>query len=118
MVMPVIKTIVGGQVVIHSEVVHINGQDRFDISINGWICTVRFKEDDGASRYSGVVEDGRLYVDLYNHKNTLGESITTPFVIAQIGSANIWMTYRTTMLEATIKARSFEYALWMDNEDE
>ena len=109
-----VKVVVDGKQAVHSQLVQLQGQSSFKIFLDGWSCTVRFLDDAGTSRYVGNVIDGHLYVDLYNHNNPLGESIFAPFTIAGADGKNIYMTYRTNLIDASLKVRSVEFVLWMD----
>jgi len=111
-----VKVVVDGKRAVHSQLVHLQGQTSFKIYLDGWSCTIRFLDDAGVSRYSGNIIDGHLYVDLYNHNNSLGESIFTPFVIAGTDGKNIYMTYRTSLIDPSVKVRTLEFVLWMDEQ--
>ena len=111
-----VKVVVDGKREVHSQLVHLQGQTVFKIYLDAWSCTVRFLDDSGASRYAGNVVDNHLYVDLYNHNNSIGESIFTPFAVAGSDGKNIYMTYKTNLIDPVIKVRSFEFVLWMDEQ--
>lgn len=110
-----VSTTVNGMTVVHTQAVHIAGAQSFDISINGYVCTVRFKSDEGGSRYIGVPADGKFYVDCYNHNNSLGESIFKPFPVAKLNEKTIWMTYYTNVVSTELNIRRFEYSLWLES---
>lgn len=110
----IFKTVVAGKTPVHTQVVHLLGQDSFEIFLDNWSCAVRFKSDEGISRYMGQVEDGKLYIDIYNHNNPLGEFLFTPFTIASISGRSVYMTYATNLVDSATLMRRFEYVLWMD----
>lgn len=110
-----VKTKVGNLSVVGSGVVHLQGSNTFDIDINGYICTVRFLSDNGGPRYQGQNEGVSYVVNCYNHINTIGEAIFSPFPIGQLGGKSIFMTYYTTLLPSNVEVRRFEYSLWMES---
>ena len=109
-----VETQLGNKKIIHSAVLHTSGETEFNICINEWKCIVKFLDDDGVPRFQGDIIDNQQYIYIYNHKNTLGESITNPFPFAIVDGKNIWITYYTTVIGTDIRARRFEYILWMD----
>jgi hypothetical protein len=109
-----VKTVAGGKRVIHTAVFQLRNAFSFEIHIDGWSCTVRFKSDGGGSRYLGSTEGGRLYIDLYNHDNALGDTIADPFVIAGTDVGSVYMTYTVSLLNPDLGIRRVEYTLWMD----
>lgn len=109
-----VKTKVGNLTVVHTQSVHIQGVDSFDIDINGYTCTVKFVSDDQQPRYVGSVSDSGYLVTCYNHVNPLGESIFTPFAIGMLDGKIIWMTYLTSLVAVVNSVRKFEYSLWME----
>jgi len=98
----------------YSAVFQLKGKDSFDIHVDSWSCTVRFKSDSNAPRYSGAYENNRLYIDMYNHNNSLGDTIGEPFRIASAGDVHFYMTYTVSLLNDEQNVRRVEYALWVD----
>lgn len=109
-----VKSVVNGKKIISSNLVHLNGEKEFEIFVDAWSCIVRFKSDEGESRYRGVIEGEKLYLDLYNHTNQLSEAIFKPFAIAGDKRGDIYLTYFTQLIDPASEIRRFEYALWMD----
>lgn len=110
-----VTTKVGSLTVMHTQSVHLQGSQSFDIDINGYKCTVKFVTDEGQSRYIGSALESGYLVTCYNHINGIGESIFTPFAIGKLDDKLIWMTYTTNLLSAVAGVRRFEYSLWMES---
>lgn len=109
-----VRVVVGGKKIVHSQLVHLKGQDEFKVYLGEWYCRIRLKNDGNGSRYSALIEDNILCLDLYNHNNHLDETIFEPFVIAGSEEGDIYMTYSTHIIDPTLKIRAFEFVLWMD----
>ena len=109
-----VRVVVGGKKIVHSQLVHLQGQDEFRVYLGEWHCRIRFKNDDKGSRYSAVIENDILCLDLYNHNNHLDETIFEPFIIAGSEDGDIYMTYGTHIIDPVQKIRAFELVLWMD----
>ena len=109
-----VKTKVGVLSVVNTGVAHLQGAQEFAIDINGYTCTVRFITDGGGPRYEGSPVGADFLVTCYNHSNSFGESIFTPFPIGQADDKPIYMTYFTTLIAPSNGVRRFEYCLWME----
>lgn len=108
-----VKTKVGDLTVIGSGVAHLHGTNEISIDINGYVCLVRFVTDGSGPRYEGGPIGTGFVVTCYNHLNSFGESIFTPFAIGLADDKPLYMTYYTSLIEPTAGVRRFEYCLWM-----
>ncbi len=94
-------------------VVHLEGTDPITVTVANLKFIFHFKSDDEGPRYTGTFKEGALYLDLFNHKNPLGEGKLTPFEVAQVGGRPLSITYYASTVNADTSARRFEYAFYL-----
>lgn len=104
---------VGERELLTSGVIHLEGSDPVTITVANLKFIFDFKTDDAGPRYTGTFKDQALYLDLYNHKNSLGEGKLTPIEIAQVGTRPLSVTYYASTVNADTSARRFEYAFYL-----
>ena len=110
-----VKTSVEGLTVVHTQSVHLQAVHKFEIDINGYKCTIRFKSDGGEPRYEGKPLDKGFDLDCYNHNNIFNECIFKPIPIALLDGKLVSMTYVSSMVSQEENIRKFEYCLWMES---
>ena len=111
-----VSSAVNGKKVVSTHVVHLKDVDGFTIYFDDWKMYVKFADDSGSSRYVSAVEGNSLVLTLYNHNNTIGEAIFSPFAVAATvpDAKTVWMTYFSAVIEKSTKTRRFEYSIWLD----
>ena len=113
---PVVRTKVGARYMISSQSVSLTGENpEMEIYLDDWSCMIRFLEDEGKSRYKVNIVQGKLFLDLYNHKSTKGEFIYSPIKIAKSAKWQIYLTYWTKVhIGSSTGARKFDYHIWVE----
>lgn len=104
---------VGKRELLDSGVVHMEGLETVVVKVAGLQFHFSFKSDEGAVRYTGKLEDGILYFELFNHKNSLGEGKFEPIEVAQVQGRPLSLTYFVNTLNNDANARRFEYAIYL-----
>lgn len=108
-----VSVTVGDRELLSSGVVHLDGTAPVIFDVANLKFVFDFKTDEGVARYSGTMKENTLYIDLFNHKNALGEGLLTPLELAQVGGRAISITYYVSTVNADTNARRFEYAIYL-----
>lgn len=109
-----ISTHKGNLEILTSGIVHIdNESELIEIKIDVMTFVFKFMSDEGNSRYIGSVEGETLQLELYNHKNPLGEGLLTPYLVGDFNNRPLFLTYYVNTVNVEKSIRRFEYVFYM-----
>lgn len=108
-----ISTKVAERELLTSAVVHLEGDESVTVEIDSLRFIFTFKSDEGSPRYTGTIKDGALVLELFNHKNSLGEGMLTPVAVGTLSGRPLSFTYFANTINADKSARRFEYAFYL-----
>jgi hypothetical protein len=94
--------------------VHVEGAQPISVALANLKFVFEFREDDKGPRYAGKnLPDGSLLIELFNHKNSLGEGKLTPVLVGQVNGRPLSFTYFTHLVAPDTLARRFEFAFYL-----
>lgn len=104
---------VGALELLHSGLVHLDGEDWVEIKILDLSLRFKFISDGGEARYDSDVVDKTLNITLANFRNSLGEGKLKPIHIGHIAERKLYLTFFSNTLSLEDNVRQFEYALYL-----
>lgn len=103
---------VGKLEVLQNGILHSTKGTEVSFKISTLTFVFRFLSDDGVSRYTGTIEDEVLYINLYNHKNPLGEGQLVPFEVALLDGKSLSVSYYLHTVGGPNESRRLEYVIY------
>ncbi|HDT5888160.1 DUF6864 domain-containing function [Aeromonas dhakensis] len=96
--------------VIASGVVHLTTND-VQFQIANLKINLCFKSDSGNGRYEGRIENGELFLDLFNHNNSLGEGRVDPVPIGEVMGRQLFISWYANTVSDNLRQLSYSFML-------
>ncbi len=107
-----VQVMVGGLELIHSGLLHMDGETEVSISIGDLKYTFVFKSDAGGARYESQASGMAMTINLFNFNNSLGEGKLKPIQVGYLNDRKLYLTFFGNTLVSEGSIRRFEYAFY------